>query len=67
MSEKATETLNGWEIFHDMSTWDMIAVRPIGSRVYGEAVHFETWGDARAYATATAPSKEHATPEAPRE
>lgn len=45
-----TEIRNGWEIFHDMCTWDLISVRPVGNRTYGDAVHFVTWQDARDYA-----------------
>jgi hypothetical protein len=62
--ETPVETRNGWEIFHDRSTWDLIAVRPIGNRVYGDAVHFETWQDAREYADATPSPQDRSTPTA---
>lgn len=60
-----TETRNGWEIFHDRSTWDLVAVRPIGNRVYGDAIHFDTWQEARDYADATEVPKESATAAVP--
>ncbi len=60
--ETPVETRNGWEIFHDRSTWDLIAVRPIGNCVYGDAVHFETWQDAREYADATTTIQKRAEP-----
>lgn len=63
--ESPIEMRNGWEIFHDRSTWDLVAVRPIGNRVYGDAVHFDTWQEAREYADATAPHQERANPSPP--
>jgi len=63
--ETPVETRNGWEIFNDRSTWDLVAVRPAGNRVYGDAVHFDTWQEAREYADATSPSQERANPSPP--